>query len=565
MEMASRFGIEVNFLTGRYVATSHNDRRRPEWPPHPARLFSALVATWADSDSPSQTERETLEWLEDLGAPGIVDETKAVPRKVVSHFVPVNDSAVVSRSWQHRLAQNKVYPTLKLLRAELAMSHGEVTRKVEQIQKRLAKQRDVSDQTSRIGPTSPSSAEQMFPESRRKQERHFPSMTLGLQEATSTSAPRVTYIWNHALPSDTSQVLDKLLSRLTRLGHSSSLVSCRVVTEEAPDAGLVPSRFGAATLRNVRRGQVAELERRHAQHRGIKPRALPFTDVRYQNADDVRDQDERGSTGCPNTAGNWIVFEFANDSRAFPSYRTVEVATALRAAIFSHAADPIPEGLSGHGPDGRPSADPHVAFLPLPYVGSPRGDGRLLGIAVSVPDAIDEAARRSLFRAVGAWEGQTKNAPKLVFGRRGEIVMKRLLGHGLWTLRREEWCGPSRRWVSVTPIALPRHPGRLRGGTGAARVKAWKATEVALRTTTSHVGLPEPLETQSSLNPFLTGARPTHQFPPFHQLGRHDKPVRRQLVHAALTFEHPVRGPLVLGAGRFLGLGLMRPVRDADG
>ena len=217
METASRFGIEVNFLTGRYVATSHSDRRRPEWPPHPARLFSALVATWADSDNPSQAERDALEWLEDLDAPGIVDETEPVPRKVVSHFVPVNDVAVVSRSWQQRLAQNKVYPTLELLRAELAISHGESTRKAEQIRRRLAKQRNVSDQTSKVGNTSPSSAEHMFPESRKKQERHFPSMTLGLQATTSTSALRITYVWNHILPDDTSQVLDKLLSRLTRL------------------------------------------------------------------------------------------------------------------------------------------------------------------------------------------------------------------------------------------------------------------------------------------------------------------------------------------------------------
>src|SRR5690606_20928581 len=46
--------IDVEFLTGRYIATSYNDRSRAEWPPHPARLFSALVAAWAGDDEPDE-------------------------------------------------------------------------------------------------------------------------------------------------------------------------------------------------------------------------------------------------------------------------------------------------------------------------------------------------------------------------------------------------------------------------------------------------------------------------------------------------------------------------------
>ena len=68
MSSGESFGIEVNFLTGRFVATCHNDRRQPEWPPHPARLYSALVAAWADADKPNPSERAALEWLEVSGA-----------------------------------------------------------------------------------------------------------------------------------------------------------------------------------------------------------------------------------------------------------------------------------------------------------------------------------------------------------------------------------------------------------------------------------------------------------------------------------------------------------------
>ena len=78
-----------------------------------------------------------------------------------------------------------------------------------------------------------------------------------------------------------------------------------------------------------------------------------------------------------------------------------------------------------------------------------------------------------------------------------------------------------------------------------------------------HVGLPEPLSVELSLNPFIPGARPALKFPPFRQ-GR-DKKQARKLIHAMLTFENPVEGPLLLGAGRFVGLGLMRPMPEKRG
>ena len=80
MSSAAQFGIEINFLTERFTATFHNDRRQSEWPPHPARLFSALVAAWADADEPDRSERGALEWLEAQSPPAIA-ASGAVPRK----------------------------------------------------------------------------------------------------------------------------------------------------------------------------------------------------------------------------------------------------------------------------------------------------------------------------------------------------------------------------------------------------------------------------------------------------------------------------------------------------
>ena len=38
--------VEVEFLMGRSLATQTDERTEAEWPPHPQRLFSALVARY---------------------------------------------------------------------------------------------------------------------------------------------------------------------------------------------------------------------------------------------------------------------------------------------------------------------------------------------------------------------------------------------------------------------------------------------------------------------------------------------------------------------------------------
>lgn len=551
MSTIETFSIEVNFLTGRYIATSHYDRRRSEWPPHPARLFSALVATWADAEESDGSERDALEWLETQGPPAIA-ASDAVARKVVSHFVPVNDTSIVSMSWHKRKA-NAIYDLADRLHEELVASEGKVTRKATRFQQKLTRERNVEGQVGHVGMTNPSSAMHMLPDHRRKQERFFPSVT--------PDEARVTYIWNSRPSERLCEALDRLLAQVTRLGHSSSLVSCRVAPDP-PEASHTPGDIGES-LRSVRRGQLAELERRYDRHHGHEPRALPYTNVRYRTAVETS-RKERPQE--PNTAGDWIVFEFGHNSRFLPVSRAEDVAQAMRAAILDYVDDPIPEEISGLRQDGMPTATPHVAFLPLPYVGFEHADGRLVGVAVSVPRTSSAVSRRALYRGIGTWEGTSPGSLKLILpGTSGVVEVSRLRGPTtLVSLRPGVWHRPSRRWASATPVALPRHPGRLAQGSWAARAKAWKRAEAAVRNACTHASLPEPSAVEVSLSPFIAGARVATRFPAFRQKGRDGKPVRRKLVHARVRFEHPVAGPLMLGAGRFIGLGLMRPLQDTD-
>jgi hypothetical protein len=79
----------------RVLASTHNDRTEVEWPPHPSRLFSALVAAYEECDL-GQDARSALEWLESLPGPAI----HATPpkhggevRDSFGVFVPVNDNS----------------------------------------------------------------------------------------------------------------------------------------------------------------------------------------------------------------------------------------------------------------------------------------------------------------------------------------------------------------------------------------------------------------------------------------------------------------------------------------
>ncbi len=553
MTPPSKFGIEVNFLTGRYVATAYNNRRVGEWPPHPARLFSAMVDAWADRDEREPYESRLLEWLEEQGPPAIA-ASGAEYRRVVSHFVPVNDATVVGTALQERR-----YRQIQELESELGQtiaSSGEQARKAQSIRTRLMKTRNVESQVAKVGTTNPSTALAMFPEQRVRQERFFPSV--------SPVIPRVTYLWKAVLSDEMRKVLDDLLARVTRLGHSSSLVACRLV-DSLPEATLIPGSVNGTNLRTVQPGQFKELGRLFERHGGNGPRSLPFTVTSYSAGDES--PEESDPPRRPNTAGEWIVFELEHGSRWLPVTRAPELASVMRDAMIRHAATPTPAEISGIGADGEPVNTPHLAFLPLPIVGPRHADGRVMGVALSIPDGVSETGRQAIYRAVGTWERDSADHRPTLWLADGSVKvrLKRLLETAeARTLQSKVWSREALRWVSVSPIALPKHPGRLSGGTAAARAKAWQSAEEAVVASCEHVGLPAPVSIHLSLSPLIRGARHVRDCPPFQRKGKQGEVVRRQLVHAALTFDEPIRGPLMLGAGRFAGLGLMRPISEPE-
>lgn len=565
--------LRLEFLTGRYVATAYDDRGRGEWPPHPARVFSALVATYHASETPEVTERAALEWLERQAPPSLCASLAYSERDVVPVFVPVNDPSVSTPLDDELAALQEAETAIAGLRRELetvaAQQRRAAESRVAKAEKALAKQRERFDTTvaASIQPGKDSrearaTAHAVLPSTRPRQPRTFPVVT--------PAEPVCHLVWPQAEPTPEQLVaLDALAARVTRLGHSSSLVCARFV-RESPQPTWEPDDNGTQVLRTVAEGQLRQLEQEYARHRESLPRILPAHPVNYRTCDTtVADAPACGALG-----DDWLVFERVSGA-SWPVRRTPDIARALRGLLLT-GIDPqasAPEVVTGHTSNGHRTERPHLAFLALPFVGRQHADALIMGVAIAAPRALALPERRFLLQTIGICEEQARQASvdgsptdddappelKLTLGRAGAMSVRRVLGTPeRHALRPATWCGVSQRWATVTPIALDRNPGnmyhRTRPDVASGAVKQAEAT---IATACEQAGFPRPLAVNVAPVSMIQGAEPVSVYGPFpSQPGR----FRRVLVHAELLFAQPVRGPVVLGAGRYVGLGLCRPI-----
>jgi CRISPR-associated protein Csb2 len=557
------FAIRIELLTGRYAATAYNDRENAEWPPHPARLFSALVATWAEGQPGSaegDAELAALQWIEQLPAPVILASSGAAvaERNTATVFVPVNDVGVINTP-DHG----------KLEAAERALTEAVDLAARTKAENQLAKLRDklLSDtkkETSvpaKFGKHDAESAEQTLLDRRVRQPRTFP--------CAMPEVPTFAFVWQDIEPSaDVIPAISRLAQRLVRLGHSSSMVHARVVAEAAlGDLASRVERFapdednGELMIRWVAAGQTERLIRAHDRHQQVEPRVLPTKFMRYRiGGRETAVQAARGVFD-----DRWIVFARAAGPR-LPITSVAGLSRQFRRALMSVADEPIPEILSGHHPDGAPSDSVHLAVVPLPFVTGPYPDGTLLGLALVLPRSLDDT-RRAVMRAVGKLEQRRPEvqddqpAVELDLGSAEPLVLKRVS----WgedaraTLQPWSWTRPSRRWASATPVALDRNPGDLHDPDPVARARAFEAARVSIVESVRRIDLRPPVEVDVVRSCVLPGTAKPRSYPRF-PIDAHKQ--QRVLVHVRLAFEEPVRGPVLIGAGRYQGMGLCAPVDE---
>lgn len=462
--------LDVTLVAGRYDAADGQDPRVEEWPPHPARVFSALRSV-ADAE-----DLEVLRLLERLPAPTI------------------HASGAMASG-------NRAYV---------------VTNVVESKGGNLA----------------------------------HPGRTSGMRERRSAhpTVPRVQFLWPEpsGVSDDMMARLDALAAQVPYLGRSTSVVMMgvrRVNGSINLPEGLdsyVPSTLDESTLR-VRVPYDGYTDELNALHESGLPAwqasdggraAQPYRRVTI-GGEPVASDEGADATPYRSPYRDLIVLNFA-DHR--PDGRHInDLTAALRSHVMGQTADPLPPALHGHGFDGQP----HVAYLALPFAGSQHADGRLMGLALAIP-SMDEQDRRHIIRGVLGIRGDaeaTLNVPRL--GGRVRLVYRpnQTLP---WATNVETWTRASRQWVTATPIVLDRYP---KDGDLAAAV---------MRSVTL-AGLPKPRQVEVSREAMTQGAV---------RLQPKDLPRRargRLYCHARVTFDRPVAGPVLVGAGRYFGVGLLQP------
>ncbi|MCC6936561.1 MAG: type I-U CRISPR-associated protein Cas5/Cas6 [Thermomicrobiales bacterium] len=355
-----------------------------------------------------------------------------------------------------------------------------------------------------------------LPATRNKQPRFFP--------AQGPADARVHFIWPDADPAPaTAASLDEMASRTAYLGRSCSVVRVRV-TADAPQANYLPSADGDFLIRVPSPGRLDEL----AQLFAADQRPSPGAQVRYRNVG------QHPEKTLETAFAQMLVFE-KEAGPTLPVEASLTVTDAVRNALMPNAqkTGSLPAIIHGH------NGTPHCAVVALPFVGYENADGHLMGFAVVPPRGVSFADRRAVLAACGEL---VKNGLHIKGVGHWGIIPPETVPMTL-TLRPSTWTRPAYRWKSVTPVLLDRFP------------KKGVTTESILRLACERAGLPDPVKIEHQPYSTLQGVPPVPAF----RLQRKPDERPRWGVHATLTFPNPVRGPVLLGAGRFFGLGLMRP------
>jgi len=472
--------ISVELLHGTIRATGADDTSitgavdAGEWPPSPARVFSALVAADGTGTRQHVTDGSELLLLERAAPPRIVaDRLDAVLRSSLRERFVVKDGSYVHNKTRHTSAvQEYVGRTAVLVRPG-----------------------------TRLAPIS----------------------------------PNVVYMWDDLDVDDrTLRALSLRAARVGYLGCSDSPVRVSVSTTPVHRQGAwTPHDEGRVILPVPYDGFLGVLDDAFARtERGEEVRRawVPNRYVRYRSPG----WDQRRP---PQGTSLWLRFDPSVSGR-----RLLAVTESLRAAVLERysvdvigGGDEVPGVLHGHGFEGRGHHQAH--FLALPDVGHHHARGRLHGAAIALPPAtppdVVEGVRTALWRIKTlAKRGVFETGVRPHGGEKGPLAAAP-----------SRWKGPSRRWVSATPVV---HERFQRRGPDLEEVQRW-CDHAAVA---AHV-----VRFRVSRVPIIEGALSLHP----SEVHR-DQGEGRPYSHLEIVLDDAVRGPLAVGRARQFGFGLMLPV-----
>lgn len=221
--------LRVSFPSGRCYAARAEDPALPEWPPHPSRVFSALVAAaYRSGEGMTARRRAALEWFESLLPPVIAAPAADLAAAPIS-YVPPGDRARNKDSKGEEKREHIVH--------------------------------------------------------RGRQPRFFPS-------AIILGEPVVTYGWTIEADESTLAVLADIAAGVTHVGtsHALALAECGAGILPVP-VTLAPDPLGGEFLRIPVPGRLAELDALYQGNAGVRrpaPACEPLAAYRPLTADSAR-------------------------------------------------------------------------------------------------------------------------------------------------------------------------------------------------------------------------------------------------------------------------------------
>lgn len=482
---------------------------RPEWPPSPGRLFQALVAgaahRLADPDVLA-----AFRWLERQPAPYVAVPT-CVEGQAVTLYVPNNDLDTKGGD----PANVPTIRTAKDVRAR-HLRHAELL---------FAWPIEADEETD----------EETNEETEASAVIQLASDLYQLGRGVDMASARGEIV-------DQSELREILAAwRGERTGDV-----------HYPTPGLAGDRLGCpqvGTLDSLMRRHRAFGERFQLEGRGRSAKevfALPPKGLFRSVAYDSKARRVVFELRHPDDLGRFAPFAAAEVVAQMTQWRD---AAALRLTGAGLPVERVHGVLVGRRP-AEPERVPLSArarLIPLPSVGHDHADERVRRILVELPS------------------GGPVHFEDLRWALSGLQVGGRTLVEAEDRVVSERFLGRSTTWRTVTPMAIPAHRGPSNSSAGAGEAKGAAGREQedraairAVRQALRHAGVDTPdraIDVQRE--PFTPNGSRAEQFqhlPRFRASG---------LWHVRVEFVHPVAGPMVLGDGRFLGLGVMQPSRGA--
>lgn len=480
----------------------------PEWPPSPARVFQALAAGLACGQALPAEVVPALQWLEHLPPPLIAAPQRTLGQ-AVSLYVPNNDADALSNP-----ADVSGIRTAKTV------------------------------QPSLFDGAQPVLYAWPLPE-----DNGFEQALIASSESLYQLGRGVDMAWATAQVT-TDDALHDLLRRHGATLHIPSPQMETGPTLPCPLPGSLDSlvqRHRASRLRSEGTG-------RDARTLFTNPPKPRFAAVRYATARrlvlyDLRERDTERPWPWPL-------------HRAFALVEQIRDAAAqrLRSAL-PEAADAIQRSVVGKAVDGSGSVPigQRVRIVPLPSIGSAHADPAIRRVLVEVPSGcpIDGPDLDWAFSGLSRVDADTGELSPWFLTAAEDVGM---LDH---------YTAATCHWQSLTAVVLPEAAARRRIDPGRRREEAKPARErqaeeeravAAVHHALRHAGVvARAVQVRVQREPFIGRGRRAESFAEATRF------PKERMWHVAVQLDRAVRGPLSLGDGRFVGLGVMAPTAAAQG